>query len=147
MVRRHGKLPHLALSRWSTVLTQCQGGVHYSFEEAKSSQSTEYGKTPAEEWVDALERAKDFALSQNIVASYRSDDFGDMSSSMSSPASTLGGRGQYPEGFGEGFSVSDRSGRTQLLSKSQASLDDATADRKRNRFSKRQSRNGLGAQF
>lgn len=106
------------------------------------------GKISVDEWIESLERAKDFALSQNIVASYRNDDFGDMSSSMSSPASTLGGRGAYPEGFGEGFSVSDRSGRAQVLSKSQASLDDVTPERKRNRFSKRQSKNGLvGAQF
>jgi len=99
-----------------------------------------------DEWIESLDTAKDFALSQNIVASYRNDDFGDMSSSMSSPASTLGGRVTYPDGFGEGFSVSDRGGRTQL-SRSQASLDDATTERKRNRFSKRQSKNGLGAQF
>ena len=100
-----------------------------------------------DDWLETLERAKDFALSQNIVASYRSDDFGDVSSSLSSPASTLGGRGNYPDGFEGGFSVSDRSGRNPVLSKSQASLEDPTTERKRNRFSKRQSKNGLGAQF
>ncbi len=106
------------------------------------------GKTAAEEWVESLETAKEFALSQSQVASYRSEDFADMSSSMSSPASTLGGRATFPDGFGDGFSVSDRSGRTQMLSKSQGSQDDAAAERKRNnRFSKRQSKNGLGAQF
>ena len=100
-----------------------------------------------------MDTAKDFALSQNIVASYRNDDYGDMSSSMSSPASTLGGRATYPE-FGEGFSVSNREGRTQVLSKhqaarSQASLDDQEPipEKKRNRFSKRGSKNVLGAQF
>jgi len=74
-------------------------------------------------------------------ASYGSENgFGDMSSSMSSPSSTLGGRATFPEGF----SVSDRSGRNQLT-KSQASLDETNV--KRNRFSKRQSKNGLGAAF
>lgn len=58
---------------------------------------------------------------------------------MSSPASTLGGRSNFPEGF----SVGDRSGRNQLT-KSQASLDETKV--KRNRFSK-QSKNGLGAAF
>lgn len=65
-----------------------------------------------------------------------------MSSSMSSPASTLGGRTTYPEGF----SVSDRTGRNQLT-KSQASLGLEETNVKRNRFSKRQSKNGLGAAF
>lgn len=64
-----------------------------------------------------------------------------MSSSMSSPASTMGGRATFPEGY----SISDRSGRNQL-SKSQGSLEDPTHV-KRNRFSKRQSKNGLGAAF
>ncbi len=85
-----------------------------------------------------LERAKDFALSQNLTGSYSSDNgFGD--SSMSSPASTLGGRSTYPDGF----SISDRSGRNQLT-KSQGSLDQEP-NVKRNRFSKRQSKNGLAA--
>lgn len=62
--------------------------------------------------------------------------------SSSSPASTLGGRSNFPDGF----SVSDRSQRNQL-SKSQASLDGIETNVKRNRFSKRQSKNGLGAAF
>ena len=114
----------------------------------KGSSAGDLGKISTDEWVEALERAKDFALSSNIVASYRNDDFGEVSSSsMSSPASTLGGRGVYPEGFGEGFSINDRSGRNPVLSKSQVSLEEPVPERKRNRFSKRASRNGLGAQF
>jgi len=83
------------------------------------------------------------AISQNLIGSYSSDNgFGDMSSSMSSPASTMGGGlANYAEG---GYSVSDRSGRNQL-SKSQGSLEEVNV--KRNRFSKRQSKNGLGAAF
>ena len=94
-----------------------------------------------DDWLESLERAKDLAISQNLVGSYNSDNgFGDMSSSMSSPASTMGGRAKFPEGF----SISDRTGRNQLT-KSQASLEETTV--KRNRFSKRQSKNGLGAAF
>lgn len=52
-----------------------------------------------------------------------------------------GGLTNYAEG---GYSVSDRSGRNQL-SKSQGSLEEVNV--KRNRFSKRQSKNGLGAAF
>jgi 3-phosphoinositide dependent protein kinase-1 len=120
-----------------SVANKSQGGVHYTFEEPKNS-NTEATKYSVDDWIDSLERAKDMALSQNLSGGYNSDNgFGDMSSSMSSPASTLGGRSTYAEGFG----ISDRSGRNQL-SKNQA---DDTA--KRNRFSKRQSKNGLGAQF
>ncbi|KAL1873088.1 hypothetical protein VTK73DRAFT_1140 [Phialemonium thermophilum] len=115
-------------------------GVHYTFEQPKSA-SNDAGSFSADEWIESLEKAKDLALSQSVVGSYGSDNgFGDMSSAMSSPASTLGGRANFPEGF----SISDRSGRNQL-SKSQGSLEEVNV--KRNRFSKRQSKNGLGAAF
>jgi 3-phosphoinositide dependent protein kinase-1 len=114
--------------------------VHYTFEEPKTSQS-ESTKFSVDDWIESLERAKDLAISHSQVGSYSSDNgFGDMSSSMSSPASTMGGRATFPEGF----SVSDRSGRNQLT-KSQASLEETNV--KRNRFSKRQSKTGLGAAF
>lgn len=75
------------------------------------------------------------------MGSFGNDNgFGDMASSMSpSPASTLSRMAQFPEG---GFSVNDRAGRNQL-SRSQASLEHQEA-RKSHRFSKRQSKNGLG---
>ncbi|KAL1889192.1 serine/threonine protein kinase [Sporothrix stenoceras] len=102
-------------------------GTHYAFEEPKGA--LDGGMAAVEDWIDSLERAKDLAQSQNILSSYRSEEFGDMSSSMSSPASTLGGRMNH-------------SGR------SQSNGDDTIiSERKRNRFSKRQSKNGLGAQF
>ncbi|CAK7211625.1 serine/threonine protein kinase [Sporothrix eucalyptigena] len=104
------------------------GGTHYVFEEPKQG-GIEGGMAAVESWIESLERAKDLALSQNILASYRSEEFGDMSSSMSSPASTLGGRMGHS-------------------GKSQSNGDDTIiSERKRNRFSKRQSKNGLGAQF
>jgi 3-phosphoinositide dependent protein kinase-1 len=118
------------------VLTCFQNGTHYQFEQPKSSQ---LDAGTVDEWIEALERAKDLAMSQDL-SGYNSDNgFGEMSSSMSpSPASTLSRQVPYPEG---GFSIADRSGRNQL-SKSQASLEESQA--KRNRFSKRQSKNGLG---
>ncbi|KAK1459200.1 hypothetical protein CPAR01_06136 [Colletotrichum paranaense] len=119
-----------------------QGGVHYTFEEPKGSSSSSENGTTASDWIESLERAKELALSQNLSGSYAGDNGFDMSSTVSSPASTLGGRGVYPDSF----SVSDRSGRNHL-SKSQASLDDSASTTKRNRFSKRQSKNGLGQQF
>lgn len=63
-----------------------------------------------------------------------------MASSLSpSPASTLSRAMNYPDG---GFNVSDRSGRNQLSKKEGSSEDQQT--KKNHRFSKRQSKNGLG---
>ncbi|KAJ4401244.1 serine/threonine protein kinase [Neurospora sp. IMI 360204] len=142
------------------------GGVHYTFEEPKSSEKqqkdkssegagrdgADSSKSTVDEWIESLERAKDLALSQNLVGS--NDNFGDISMS-SSPASSMvnigggghhngRGHGNYSGGEG-GYSISDRSGRNQLT-KSQASLDDSSSV-KRHRFSRRQSKNGLGAAF
>ncbi|CAG8956807.1 hypothetical protein HYFRA_00011196 [Hymenoscyphus fraxineus] len=120
-------------------------GTHYTFEDTKTSVAPgDPSKSSAQEWIESLERAKDIALSQNMTGSYTTDTGFDMSSSVSSPSSTLHGSSVYPEGFG----VTDRSGRNHL-SKSQASLggygDDPyeKATQKRHRFSKRQSKNGL----
>lgn len=81
------------------------------------------------------------ALSQNMASQYGGDNgFAEMSSQVPSPASTIGGgRGNYSEGYGM-----DRQGRNHL-SKNQGGSEDPAP--KRNRFSKRQSRNGLGSAF
>ncbi|KAK6083616.1 AGC PDK1 protein kinase [Seiridium cupressi] len=118
-------------------------GIHYTFEEPKAANSLDPSRPTADDWLEHLDQAKDMALAQNMSGAYHSDSaFGEMSSSMSSPASTLGGNGAY----GEGFGISDRSQRHHL-SKSQISLDDPSANVKRNRFSKRQSKQGLGSAF
>lgn len=94
-----------------------------------------------DEWIESLERAREMAISQNMAAPSGSDsDFGDMSSRMSSPASTLGGG----NAFSDGFTIGDKSGRNHL-SKSQASGEVSSS--KMNRFSKRQSKSGLGSAF
>lgn len=106
-----------------------------------------------DDWVESLERAKDLALAQDISGGYFSveNGFGDLASGMSSPASTIGGRSAYhdAEGLSGGFGVAsnDRSSGRNQLSKSQASLPDEVSSAKRNRFSKRQSKTGLGAAF
>lgn len=121
-------------------LTVLQGGYHYTFEEAKST-AVDEERPSADEWIECLEKARDMALSQSANNAQGHDaTFGDMSSVVSSPASTLGGRAQYSDSY----STHDRSGRNHL-SKSQPSHDDFAP--KRNRFSKRQSRNGLGSAF
>lgn len=120
--------------------------MHYTFEEPKAANSFDSSRPTADDWIESLEQARDMAISLNQASQYHSDNgFGDMSSSMSSPASTLGANA----GLSEGFGISDRSHRNHL-SKSQLSLDDGastTTTSKRNRFSKRQSKQGLGPAF
>ncbi|KAK7948364.1 serine/threonine-protein kinase ksg1 [Apiospora aurea] len=112
-------------------------GMHYTFEEPKAANSLDSSRPTADDWIENLEQARDMAASNNS-----DNGFGDMSSSMSSPASTFGGTGALNS---EGFGISDRSHRNHL-SKSQLSLEDTTTS-KRNRFSKRQSKQGLGPAF
>ncbi|KAF5027217.1 hypothetical protein F66182_705 [Fusarium sp. NRRL 66182] len=119
-------------AKGQTVWCVNTGGHHYTFEEAKSASNSSEGGSAAADWVECLERARDMALSQSMAPSYGGDNgFVDMSSQVSTPSSNAGG----PEGFG---------GRNHL-SKNQASNEDPAP--KRNRFSKRQSRSGLGSAF
>ncbi|KAI3327566.1 Pkinase-domain-containing protein [Xylariaceae sp. AK1471] len=109
-------------------------GYHWTFEDTKAPSSLDPSRPTPDDWIETLQQAKDIAVSMNISGSYASDNgFGEMSSS--SPASTFG-----PESYG----VSDRSHRNPL-NRSQASLEDTTSKRKR--FSKRQSKQGLGSAF
>lgn len=128
-------------AKGQTVWCVDSNGMHYTFEEPRPANSLDSSRPTASDWIECLEQAKDMAVSQNVAASYHSDNgFGDISSSMSSPASTFGGNG----GFSEGFGINDRSHRNHL-SKSQLSLEESSS--KRNRFSKRQSKQGLGPAF
>ncbi|KAI1095228.1 kinase-like protein [Rostrohypoxylon terebratum] len=124
-------------AKGQTVWCVDSAGIHYTFEDVKPPSSLEAPRLTADDWLETLQQARDFAVSLNLSRSYTSDNaFGEMSSSMSSPASTFGP---------EGYNINDRSHRNHL-SKSQASLEDA-ANTKRNRFSKRQSKQGLGSAF
>jgi 3-phosphoinositide dependent protein kinase-1 len=118
--------------------------MHYTFEDVKSSKdSAESSRTTPKEWIESIERAKDLAISQSMLSSYSSDTgFGEIPSSVSSPASTIGGNNVSQERF----NVADRSGRKNL-SKNQTFLQIQEDSTKKHRFSKRQSKNGLAAVF
>ncbi|KAI9746164.1 MAG: pkb-activating kinase-like protein [Claussenomyces sp. TS43310] len=129
-------------SKGQTVWCVDARGTHYTFEDSKSSYSnSDSSRTIPEEWIESIERAKDFAISQSMLGSYSSENGFEMTSSVSSPASTLGGGSVYPDSF----NVTDRGGRNHLT-KSQASLSEEHTTKK-HRFSKRQSKNGLAAVF
>ncbi|KIL89769.1 hypothetical protein FAVG1_06504 [Fusarium avenaceum] len=127
-------------AKGQTVWCVNTGGHHYTFEEAKSSSIPPEGGSAAADWIECLERARDIALSQSMTTYDGDGGFADLSSQVSSPGSAIGGPGNYSEGFG----ISDRQGRNHL-SKNQGNSEDPAP--KRNRFSKRQSRNGLGSAF
>ncbi|OAA58857.1 Serine/threonine-protein kinase domain protein [Cordyceps fumosorosea ARSEF 2679] len=116
------------------------GGNRYTFEENKGTAPSESGTSYAEEWISSLERARDLAISQNLVAQGGENGFSEMSSTVPSPSSTLGGRGNGPDSY----SINERPARGHLT-KGQGAAEEPAP--KRNRFSKRQSRSGLGAAF
>lgn len=114
--------------------------MHYTFEDIKVPASPDPPRPSAEDWIESLQQAKEYAL--DLAATYGDNNgLGEMSSSMSSPASTFAGNG----GYSGDYSIGDRSHRN--IGKSQASLEDPSSTPKRHRFSKRQSKQGLGSAF
>ncbi|KAK5635257.1 hypothetical protein RRF57_010970 [Xylaria bambusicola] len=72
-----------------------QAGYHWTFEDIKTPSSLDTSRPTPDDWIETLQQAKDIAASTNMSGSYASDNaFGEISSSMSSPASTFG-----PEGY------------------------------------------------
>ncbi|KAG5953963.1 hypothetical protein E4U53_005956 [Claviceps sorghi] len=113
-------------------------GYHYTFEDTKTSSAGSDWKPSADEWIECLEKAKDMALCH--LNNTNRGAFTEIASAISTPSSTLDGRAHITDAQGG----QERSGRNHL-SKSQPNHDDLAA--KRNRFSKRQSRNGQGHAF
>jgi 3-phosphoinositide dependent protein kinase-1 len=107
------------------------------FEDPKATTSDPDGsKYSCQEWLDTLERAKEMAISMSITNSYAGDSgFNDITSTISSPTSTLGGEAAI-----EGVNIP----RNRHLRKDH---DDTDSIKGRKRFSKRHSKNGLAAVF
>ncbi|KAJ4360564.1 serine/threonine protein kinase [Didymosphaeria variabile] len=105
----------------------------YVFEDPKSTTSDPNGsKFYTQEWLDSIEQARDYAISQSMTNSYSGDStLNDLNSALSSPTSTLGGDSAL-----EGVNIPT----TRMLRKEQADSDSLKG---RKRFSKRHSKNGL----
>ncbi|KAF9741518.1 Serine/threonine-protein kinase ksg1 [Paraphaeosphaeria minitans] len=90
----------------------------YVFEDPKSTTSDPNGsKFYTQEWLDSIEQARDYAISQSMTNSYSGDStLNDLNSALSSPSTT------------------------RMLRKEQADSDSLKG---RKRFSKRHSKNGL----
>ncbi|KAF2840184.1 kinase-like protein [Patellaria atrata CBS 101060] len=110
---------------------------HLVFEDPKTTISDPDGsKYSTQEWLDSIERAKELAISQSMTNSYSGDtNFNDLSSTLSSPASTLGGDAAL-----DAVNIPT----TRHLRKEQG---DNESIKGRKRFSKRHSKNGLSAVF
>ncbi|KAJ5105890.1 Serine/threonine-protein kinase PKH2 [Penicillium alfredii] len=115
---------------------------HFVFEDSKPS-SSNVGTTAvsAQEWLDALDRAREMAATQQTSGPYSADDaFRDLSSGFSSHANTLD-RGSEPQTESSGPPPPSR----HTLVKHQATDSESTKGKKR--FSRRHSKNGLAAVF
>ena len=114
-------------------LTSPQRDKQYVFEDPKSTTSDPNGsKFYTQEWLDSIEQARDYAISQSMTNSYTGDPaLNDLNSALSSPTSTLGGDSAL-----EGVNIPT----TRMLRKEQADSDSLKG---RKRFSKRHSKNGL----
>ncbi|KAF2733468.1 Pkinase-domain-containing protein [Polyplosphaeria fusca] len=105
----------------------------YIFEDPKSTTSDPDGsKYSTQEWLDSIEQARDYAMSQSLHNSYTGDSaLNDLNSSLSSPTSTLGGDSAL-----DGVNIPT----ARHLRKDGG---DADSLKGRKRFSKRHSKNGL----
>lgn len=114
---------------------------HYVFEDPKPS-SSNIGATAvsAQEWLDALDRAREMAMTQQSSGPYSAEDaFRDISSGFSSHTNTLD-RNSDPQTESGGHAP----GRNHLV-KHQGTDSDSAKGKKR--FSRRHSKNGLAAVF
>lgn len=105
----------------------------YVFEDSKSTISDPEGsRYSTQEWLDSIEQARDFAISQSMANSYSGDSaFNDLNSGLSSPSSTLGGDSAL-----DGVNIPT----ARHLRKDHGDSDSLKG---RKRFSKRHSKNGL----
>ncbi|KAJ5760697.1 Serine/threonine-protein kinase PKH2 [Penicillium odoratum] len=113
---------------------------HFVFEDCKPS-SSNIGSTAvsAQEWLDALDRAREMAMTQQSSGSYSAEDaFRNMSSGFSSHANTLDRSSEL-----QNENNMPLPGRNTLVKQQ----TDADSVKGKKRFSRRHSKNGLAAVF
>ncbi|KAF2258165.1 kinase-like protein [Lojkania enalia] len=104
----------------------------FVFEDPKSTTSDPDGsKYSTQEWLDSIEQARDYAISQNMQNFSGDSALNDLNSSLSSPTSTLGGDSAL-----DGVNIPT----ARHLRRDHG---DADSLKGRKRFSKRHSKNGL----
>ena len=116
---------------------------HYTFEDPRATPSdAAYSEHICQEWLDTLEQAKEFAMSQSLAQSYSgASTLDDLSSTLSSPTSTL------EDNAIEGVNIP--TSRNLISRRERGETDDGSSlsGKGRKRFSRRHSKNGLAAVF
>jgi 3-phosphoinositide dependent protein kinase-1 len=121
-------------------LQKPQRDRHFAFEDPKASSSDGSATSAAaEEWLEALERAREIAISHSVANSYSGDEFRDIQSAMSSSANTLDMSAE--------LRTEAASGPSRNTLQKNASSNTAEELKGFKRFSKRQSKSGLAAVF
>lgn len=125
-----------------------QRDKHLTFEDPRATTSDPAGsKYSTQEWLEALENAREIATAQSITGSYSGDSLLNAVES-SSPADSLGGDAAMPM---SGPSVGERHHHMRsTLRKNTNESELGGGDGKgigRKRFSKRHSKSGLAAVF
>lgn len=117
---------------------------HITFEDPRATTSDPAGsKYSTQEWLDALDNAKEIAMATSMSGSYSGESFlHAVDSSVSSPADSLGGDAAMPM---SGPSVGERHHVMRHTLRKQHTDDGSEKGRKR--FSKRHSKSGLAAVF
>ncbi|TKA81522.1 hypothetical protein B0A55_02988 [Friedmanniomyces simplex] len=124
---------------------------HLTFEDPRATTSDPAGsKFSTQEWLEAVEQAREVALAQSVTNSYSGDAMNNgmhaLDSGMnSSPADSLGGAGGDTVGAMPGPNVERHALRQTLRKNTSEELDGVGKGRKR--FSKRHSKSGLAAVF
>ena len=114
---------------------------HYTFEDPKSASSDGSATSlAAQEWIDAIDRAREIAFSQSVNNSYSGDEFKDLQSGLPSPTNTLDMAADRRT-----HSTLAMGGRNNLKKHPSISNPDELKGFKR--FSKRQSKSGLPSVF
>ncbi|MCJ1405305.1 pkb-activating kinase-like protein [Xylographa trunciseda] len=114
---------------------------HYTFEDPKSASSDGSAtSSAAQEWIDAIDRARDIVLSQSQNNSYSGDEFKDLQSGLPSPTNTLDMASDRRT-----HSTLAMTGRNNL--KKHPSISNPDEMKGFKRFSKRQSKSGLPSVF
>ncbi|KAK3116675.1 serine/threonine protein kinase [Teratosphaeriaceae sp. CCFEE 6253] len=130
------------LTAWQVDLRDKQ----YIFEDPRATTSDPAGsKFSTQEWLEAVEQAREVAMAQSMTNSYASDSMMNgmaQHSGLSSPADSLGGGDTV--GVMPGPNV-ERHALRQTLRKNTG--DDMDGGKGRRRFSKRNSKSGLAAVF
>ncbi|MCJ1432348.1 pkb-activating kinase-like protein [Xylographa pallens] len=114
---------------------------HYTFEDPKAASSDGSAtSSAAQEWIDAMDRAREIALSHSQNNSYSGDEFKDLQSGLPSPTNTLDMAADRRT-----HSTLAMTGRNNLKKHPSISNPDELKGFKR--FSKRQSKSGFPSVF